>query len=385
MKLLHICLCSIVTDGLSYQDNLLPKYHRKLGLDTSIITNQYIYSDNGKIIKDNRKDYENEDGVHIYRLEIKNKKTFKSKFKRFKDLSYMLEQIHPDYIFIHGVQFLDIKIIVKYLRKNKDVKVYVDNHSDFSNSATNWLSKNILHKIIWKHYAHLIEPHVIKFYGVLPARVEFLENMYKLPKEKCELLVMGANDELVEKYSNIELRKKIRKDMKINDGDLVIVTGGKIDKFKLQTLLLMEAINNINNENIKLLIFGSIEEEIKPKFDKLYNEKMIQYLGWISEEESYKYFSIADLVVFPGRHSVYWEQVVAMGKPMICKYWEGTTHVDIGGNVKFLYNDSVQEIQDLLEDICNDNSIYYNMLKISNSEKKNDFLYSYIAKKSINN
>ena len=34
--------------------------------------------------------------------------------------------------------------------KNPNVKIFVDNHADFSNSATNWLSLEILHKKIWK-------------------------------------------------------------------------------------------------------------------------------------------------------------------------------------------------------------------------------------------
>lgn len=74
----------------------------------------------------------------------------------------------------------------------------MDNHSDFSNSARNWLSKNVLHKIVWRTMA---KNRTIckKFYGVLPARVDFLIDVYNLPKEKCELLVMGADDDLVKR------------------------------------------------------------------------------------------------------------------------------------------------------------------------------------------
>ena len=57
----------------------------------------------------------------------------------------------------------------------------------------------------------------------------------------------------------------------------------------------------------------------------------------IDDFQSYNLFSAADLVVFPGRHSVYWEQVVAIGTPMVVKYWDGTTHIDIGGNCMYLY------------------------------------------------
>ena len=122
-------------------------------------------------------------------------------------------------------------------------------------------------------------------------------------------------------------------------------------------------------------------DELKYEFNDLCRNSNITYLGWINEEDSYKYFSIADLVVFPGRHSVYWEQVVALGIPMVCKYWNGTTHVDIGGNVEFIYDDN--KIEDIIFDITNNKDKYLKMKENANKSEKNNFLYSFIAEKSV--
>ena len=288
----------------------------------------------------------------------------------------ILKNEKPNIIFIHGCQFLDMKFVVKYLKENPHVKVYVDNHADFSNSATNWVSKNILHKIMWRRCAKMIEPYTTKFYGVLPARVGFLVDVYNLPKEKVELLVMGADDEEVEKVQHKETIEFVRKENGINEDEFFIVTGGKIDLFKPQTLLLMEAVNRI--PNVKLLIFGSIVPELKEKFEKLCSDK-VKYIGWISAEESYKYFAAADLVAFPGRHSVFWEEVAALGKPMIVKYWDGTTHIDMDGNVRFLYKDSVDEVEGEIQ--C----AIKHIEDMKECAKKNakEFLYSDIARRSI--
>ena len=92
---------------------------------------------------------------------------------------------------------------------------------------------------------------------------------------------------------------------------------------------------------------------MKEKVESLADGKKVQYIGWINANESYRYFAAADLAVFPGRHSVFWEQVTAQGIPMLCKKWDGTTHVDVGGNVRFLEEDSAallqREIERLLE------------------------------------
>lgn len=382
MKIVHVCLCGPVTDGWNYQDNMLTKYHKKLGHNVTMITSQWIWGENGELEKCENSKYINDDGVKVIRLPIKGKDNFSRKFKRYDGLYDILLNEMPDIIFIHNLSFIDINTIVSYLKINKNIKVFVDNHSDFSNSATNWLSRNILHKIIWRNIANRIEPYTEKFYGVIPARVDFLIDIYKLPKEKIELLVMGADDDKVKEIKNVEIISKLKESFNIKQSDFVIVTGGKIDQAKTQTLLLMEAVKRINRNDLKLIIFGSVEESIKSDFMNLCDNNMIRYIGWVSSVDSYKYFEMSDLVVFPGRHSVFWEQVVAQGKPMICKYWKGTTHVDIGGNVLFLKKDSTEEIKDILLKIIDERKIYKNMLNIA-EEISYNFLYSNISRKSI--
>ena len=145
----------------------------------------------------------------------------------------------------------------------------------------------------------------------------------------------------------------------------------------------MKAIKNINNEHVKLIVFGSVTEELKFSINELCDGNRIQYIGWAQGEQSYDFFASADLVVFPGRHSVYWEQVVGLGIPMICKHWQGTTHVDIGGNVQFIEEDSVEAIQEMIENIINNPNILLEMKQKANKTGKNQFSYRKIAEKAI--
>ena len=383
MNVLHICLCGPVTDNWNYQDNLLPKYHKKLGYDVSIITSQWIWDENGNLKFFGERDYYNNDRVRVIRIPIKGKNDFNKKFKKYKNLSEKIVNLNPDILFIHGCQFLDIIKIKQYIKNHPKVKAYVDNHADFSNSATNWISKNFLHKIVWKIFAKIIEPYTKKFYGVLPARVNFLIEIYKVPKEKVELLIMGADDELIEKSHKKNTKFKIREKYGITSTDFLIMTGGKINAAKIQTLLLMIAINEIEISNIKLVVFGSVAPELQGEVDKLNDGKKIQYIGWISSKESYEYFNAADLVVFPGRHSIFWEQVVGQGIPALFKYWEGTTHVDVGGNCLFLVEDSVSEIKEKIEYIYRNPHFYNKMKEVAQTKGKLEFSYLKIAKESI--
>ena len=318
MKICHLCLNGPYNEGWNYQENILPKYHVKQGNKVYQLVTQYMW-EGTSLIKCIDSEYINSNGVHVIRCKAKKGLVGGIRLNRYPELSQLLVAIEPDVIFIHDVQFVDAPVVAKYLKNHPECVAYADSHTDFSNSARNWVSKNILHKLLWKHMAHTLNPYIKKFYGVLPARVDFLVDVYGLPKEKCELLVMGADDELVEP-AHIK-RDETRKKYSIEENDFLVMTGGKIDLFKTQTLLLMEAVHKITRKNVKLIVFGSVAPELKDEVESLADGEKVQYIGWINANESYPLFAAADLVVFPGRHSVFWEQVVAQGIPMLVKHW----------------------------------------------------------------
>ena len=383
MRITHLCLACFFPDGYSYQENMLPKYHKKLGHDVSVIASLQTFDQNGKIAYlDHPSEYINENDLPVIRLAYKKPERVFKKLKRFEGTYKAIEKTKPDLLFIHGCQFMDMDIVVKYLKKHPGVTVYVDNHADFSNSAKTWLSFHVLHKILWKQCANSIEPYTKKFYGVLPARVDFLKNVYGLPEDKVELLVMGADDDMVEKALKTEVRREIREKYGIADDDFLIITGGKIDSFKRQTLYLMEAVNKLANDKVKLIVFGSVIPELKQQVQDLVSP-YTQYIGWVQSDQTDKYYAAADLVVFPGRHSVFWEQVAGLGKPMICKSWEGTKHIDLGGNVIFLEKDCVEEIYDILNMLTSDRQKYEEMKSVAEGKGRQLFSYKEIARRSI--
>ena len=384
MKVVHLCLGSFYPDNYSYQENLLPKFHKELGYDVEVIASTQSFDEHGKVCYlQNTGTYQNEFDIRVTRIPYKTQSKIWKKLRRYQGCYDALKKANPDIIFVHGGQFLDIDQVVKYVKEHPKVVVYVDNHADFSNSATNWFSKNILHKVIWRHCEKEIEPYTKKFYGVLPVRVDFLKDVYRLPTSKCELLVMGADDGLVKDAVDSHARENIRKQYNIADNDFLVMTGGKIDKWKTQTLLLMQAIQNIHSENVKLIVFGSVTQELEEKVKRLADGQKVQYIGWVQSKDSYKYFAAADLVVFPGRHSVFWEQVTGQGIPMLVKDWPGTHHVDLGGNVYFLEDDSVEEIQNRIGYLLDNPERYREMKRIAMEKGMKTFSYRNIAERAL--
>lgn len=384
MKIVHVCLVCGYTEGLNYQENNIIKYQARDGHEVSLITTDHCFTEGVWGLCHTESDYMNPDGVHIIRLPFAFPIPYQlnRQIGIFKGFMRKLEELSPEVIFVHNLQFQDLRRVASYKRRHPEVTVFADSHSDFSNSARNWFARNTIYRFWWKPCAKAAETYVKVFFGVTPARVDFLRDIYGISRDRTDLLVMGADDESVERAEKPEIRAKVRAKFGIDDKDFLIVTGGKIDAFKTQTLLLMEAVRKIQSDNLKLLIFGSVAEELKDRLLALCDGRKIQYIGWARGEEPYEYFASADLAVFPGRHSVYWEQVVVQGIPMLCKYWEGTTHVDIGGNVEFLREDSSELIREKLLELLEDPEKYRQMKECALSGRRHEFSYKKIARRA---
>ena len=105
---------------------------------------------------------------------------------------------------------------------------------------------------------------------------------------------------------------------------------------------MMKAVNALDDKNVKLMVFGSVSDELKQSFEQNLSDR-VKFIGWRKSEDMYTDFAAADLAAFPGLHSVLWEQAAGMGKPCAFKRIKGFEHVDLGGNCVFFENDSEEE------------------------------------------
>ena len=131
----------------------------------------------------------------------------------------------------------------------------------------------------------------------------------------------------------------------------------------------------------KLLICGETTPDFAEPF-ALHRNPNVLDAGWVSSERFYDYFFAADLVCFPGQHSVLWEQACASKVPCAFGKWQGMDHVNNGGNACFVEPVTVGELRTT---ICRLKFTpeYRKMLSVARSSKTDIFLYSHIAEKSL--
>lgn len=378
MKIVHLCLSNFFIDNYSYQENMLAKYHVKMGHDVTVIASSFSFNKEGKgCYLDVPSERMDENGYKVIRLAYKKPIKLNRRLRRYRNFYPILEQEKPDLIFTHGVAMAEVDTLIKYLKENPQVILYGDHHGDYINSATTFLSKHVQHKILWRHYVRKLEPYLIKCYGVTPMRCRFLKEMYHMNPDIVEFLPMGVDDEAIPQNRE-EVRSKVRKELGISDNGFLIVTGGKIDKRK-NIHVLIEALKRVSNPRLYLVICGVLT----PEMEYLKNEfnANIHYLGWCNAQRVMDCMIASDLACFPGTHSTLWEQAVGVGLPAILKRWNEMTHMDVNGNCIFVEGENIDEIQQQIEQMLADD--FYSKQKQKAKIASTSFLYSDISQKAI--
>jgi len=381
MKIVHICLACFYVDAMGYQENMLPKYHAQ-DHEVYIITSDYAFDASGKTVRKKEKEYINEYGIPVKVLEKSRRFGPYSRYNDYKDVYATLKDLQPDIIFCHGGQFVALMDVIRYCKHNRQIKLYIDQHADYYNTPVDTVKQRLSHYWIHGYWMRKAARYAEKFWGVTPWRCEYLNDVYGIPKEKIDLLPMGGDDEKIRFDRQKEISLCIRERYDIAQDDFLIITGGKIDRAK-NIDLLMKAVSNLDNEKIKLLVFGQPNDDMKAEIEKLAQNVHIRYIGWIPSDAVYDYYLASDLAFFPGTHSVLWEQACACGLPGIFKKWPGMQHVDVGGNALFLEQDSTEEMQTVIRWLLEKPEVYQNMKQVAMDTAVGVFSYRDIARRSI--
>ena len=381
MKIVHIAPNAPYNDGWGYQDNLLPKYHLKAGHEVTFIATDTAHV-NGKIEKVPCETFVSKEGVRVMRLARKEygSRVITSLCSKM-DVYPVLKQLRPDLVFFPGLLSTTVFDAIRYkIRDNPGCVFVQDNHMDYFNQAYH---KGLKFRVIRAWYRMVNRrsiSSVAKVYGVTPLRKRYAEDYFHINKRKTDVLIMGADDEKLDFANRQAIRDKIREKYGVGDKDFLIVTGGKIDSGK-NIHLLIRACADLSR--VKLLIFGNAAESFKKEFAEIVaSATNAIHIGWVDSDKVYDYFFAADLVAFPGTHSVLWEQACASKCPCLFKEWDGMDHVNNGGNSAFVSDVTVESLCAKIKDLQY-TSAYHDMKKVAESNATDIYLYSHIAEKSV--
>lgn len=372
MKIVHIT--PKLLENLAYQDKELAQMHATLGHSVSIITS--TSSENEDAVSNKNRLYS---VIRLHRLLNVN-----YRFCVLKHLYKTLEDISPDLIFLHGQPLFSLFDIAAYKKAYPMVKVVMDCHSDFFNSGMNWISYHILHKIIYRLIIVATSKAVDCYYYITPNTKSFMQQMYHIPDTKLKFLPLGGTLDDMNFESATTIRKDIRTALNIPQDAVVIISGGKLDFIK-NTHSLVKVVNTINNADVHLILFGTIDRTYEKLLKESINDNIrIHQLGWIDSKAVYDYFLASDIACFPGGQSVLWIHAICCGLPLVVQNWNHSIgYLNVQDNVIFLDNGECKSIEKALVLLINNSELRNRMHENAKSAGSSFFSYRRIAQSVI--
>lgn len=347
MKILFIGLASHYTEGMTYQDNMLASQCVQDGHEVYYISDTECYH-NGKLVKVEAGQKKLPDSVTLYRVEhdyIING-FISDKLRGYKEIYKILEAIKPDMIFLHGSNTITVWKIAKYLRKNPEVRFFVDSHADYYTSGTVFLSRFILHGIICRMACHKCLKYADKLFCISMNCMKFAEEVYKIPIEKLEFYPLGGN--VLEEKDLEEKRLLVRKNLKWSDKDIIFLQAGKIDAAKCLLESLDEFVR-FSAPEWKYVIAGSLSPDIEIGLKKVQaHDSRIIYLGWKSGDEVMDCLAGCDVYLQPGKVSALAQNAICMGAAVALRNYEDYK-VMVQGNGWLL--DRPEDVRQVFRDI----------------------------------
>lgn len=376
MRIVHLMLSCFYIDKYNYQENVLPRQNKLDGHDVRIIASTETFVDNMQKGYLQPGSYVNEDGIPVTRLPYRKiiNHFIARKLRIYPNVSQLLENFSPDVIFCHGIQTFEIKTLINYKKNNPAVKLYVDSHSDFNNSATGFFSKKILHGIYYKWLIKKALPSLDKILCIHYESIVFLEKMYKIPRNSLVLYPLGG--EILEDNIRNDKRGKMRNLLNIKKDDILLVHSGKMDKGK-RTEEIIRAFCNTSRDNLKLVLIGSLAEDIENSVkEHLAEDKRINFAGWKKPNELVDYLCAGDLYVQPGSQSATMQNALCYGCAAAL-YPHESHKYSLGDRV--FYIDTAEDMEQLFEKISRNRALLEEKRALSFEYAKSTLDYKKLA------
>lgn len=378
MKIVHISISGPFIDGWGYQVNLLTKYLQKEGVQNYIVASsndfpKYLKQEVVEEIKAKGNNYEL-DGIVVRRIPTKKIST---SFIYPKGLKTVLEEIHPDVIFHHNLNCTSMPIAARYAKKHH-IPIVVDNHADSINMTKNKLWVWFYYKFLIGMSCKLYQKQIYKAYGVTHARCDFIHDYYGLTRKKIDFLPIGADVDVADTISpKVDLRRKYG----FNEGDFIVVTGGKMGKGK-GTDKLIRAVEELRESypQLRLVLFGLIES--KDVEERAIQSSVTTVYGWCDRIKTLELLKMADVACWPIHHTTLIEDAVSVCTPIINRK-TGTSEHLIDGNGVWIKEGKGEEIKDALLQLINQTEEQKQSMHAACERMKKAISYHTVAKKLL--
>ncbi len=354
MKIIH--LISYFQPQLGYQEYFLAKEHAKMGHEVTIVTSDryFPFPDYDKTVKPIL-------GERIVKPSVSTYETFKvirlptriefSCRVWLTGLEKTIRAIQPDIVISHTIGNFNT-LRMANLKSSMNFKLVVDEHMLWSEENNTFLGRAYYALFNFKKILNRAD----KIVGVADECVEYIVQKYKFPRNKIQMIPLGADTALFQR--NEQTGNQFRKKNGIDPGKVLITYTGKLTYAKgpHNILLALESIKEQVKGKIALLFVGNSETTYIDFFEE-HLQKMVGFadvhrLPAVKNAELVDIYSTTDIAVWPRQASMSMIEAMACSVPIIgCDFLTERFANNNGISVK---EDDIEALAKALSTLVND-------------------------------
>ncbi|MFH1169940.1 MAG: glycosyltransferase family 4 protein [Chloroflexota bacterium] len=330
MRIVHVI--DYFQPRLGYQETFLAREHARLGHDVCVITsdryNPVVYSGNaagpmlGKRIVGAGSSVE--EGIKVWRLRALFEVPHAIWLRGLED---KIRELGPEMVIVHGVVNFSAIRIARMRRGGGAFKLVYDDHMTFANSLS---PMRALYPLFRLAFSPSVQQAADALVAILPESRQFMHVRYGIPLERIAVIPLGADDELFR--FDADARREVRRQLGLDDDDVVFVYAGKIIPDK-RLGLLVEAVASLvsDGDKVKVMIAGSgaapYMAELKQAIKARGLGGRFVWHGAVPNEQLYRIYSAADAAVWPYGASIGQREAMACGLPLVISEDSGVTEL----------------------------------------------------------
>jgi glycosyltransferase involved in cell wall biosynthesis len=303
---------------LGQEINVLSK-NKGPGIELYIVTTDSLsvwnITDPAQIFRMDR-EYEEKYSIRI----IRNPVLFEKGEKVWvRGLLRTVRAIGPDVVYSHGVEYISF---FRFLLKPGFTRKYVlvtDTHS-----LPQFATGSLFRKVFYTFLRKIIVPamnrrNIIAFYTA-GENYHLLQDIYGIRKELIRPFLIGAD--LATFYYDPAVRKEIRQELRIADGDLLVLFTGRLCEAKAPHLI-PPALREITEDvpfRIHLLLIGFRDDAYMARQSAQFDPKdglAVTILPPVPAARIRDYFSASDVAVYPAESTLSSLEAQACRLPVI--------------------------------------------------------------------
>jgi len=373
---------------VGYQQTFLTKEQLKLGHEVYVVTSDRYSPGIAKMgIRESKAARQKgvfiEEGIKVWRLKV----LFEIRRELWMlGLEDKVQELKPDVVHIYGTINMTAIRVARLRKKLANTKLIFTDTMSSAGGPLRRVRTDIQYPIIRYTFSRLVREAADALVAGSDETKSLMSRKCGFPPEQIEVISLGADDTVF--HYSPEARDEVRANLGIDNSRIVFIYTGKIVPSKgVHRLIEAAKILTKKYGNVTILVIGSgpsaYINKIKEQIKSAGLEKNFIWHETVPNKELYRFYSAADIAVWPRSVTIGTLEAMACGLPVIVSNIPAAIERVQYDNGLICHNGSISELTEHMEKLIVDRELRINMGRNGRKVIEENLNWSSITKRYL--